>query len=199
MIWSWSFEHRGGLQKKRPGDQVPGLGTSRQTLGKGKRAGSVPGVSGAACQENSYTAENYNVLHSRRRSGQLECRAMPASARRKVLVVDDVADSAESFAALLRVLGHEPRCVTDARVAVAAALEMTPDVAFLDIGMPHVNGYQLAASLREKFGAKLCLVALTAYGSAADREMSRGAGFDAHLVKPADLEMIQTVLKDLLR
>lgn len=102
------------------------------------------------------------------------------------------------LAVLLRVLGHEPRCVTDSRLAVAAALDFSPHIAFLDIGMPHINGYELAKELREVFGSKLCLVAVTAYGSPKDREMSRLAGFDAHLLKPADLAMIDEALRTLL-
>lgn len=123
---------------------------------------------------------------------------MPAKpTARKILVVDDNADAAESLAVLLRVLGHEVRCVTDPRLALDAALTLNPDAAFLDIGMPHINGYELAATLRESFGRKLCLVAFTAYGSATDREMSRAAGFNAHLVKPAELEKISDVLNHL--
>lgn len=119
---------------------------------------------------------------------------MPQARSRKVLVVDDNADGADSLAALLKILGHKVRCVTDPRLAVATALEMAPDVAFLDIGMPHINGYELAAMLRKTFGPELWLVALTAYGSAGDRELSRVAGFNAHLLKPAELDLIEATL-----
>jgi CheY-like chemotaxis protein len=115
----------------------------------------------------------------------------------RVLVVDDNVDNADTLAALLRLLGRDVRCVTDARLAAAAALEFSPHVAFVDIGMPHINGYELARVLREKFGRELRLIALTGYGSAKDREMSRLVGFDAHLVKPADVETIDALLKRL--
>jgi CheY-like chemotaxis protein len=115
----------------------------------------------------------------------------------KILVVDDNADAADSLAALLKLLGHEAQCVTDSRLAISAALQMNPNVAFLDIGMPHINGYELAATLRKTFGTKVSLVALTAYGSAADREMSRVVGFDAHLLKPAEFHMIEAALNSL--
>jgi CheY-like chemotaxis protein len=115
----------------------------------------------------------------------------------KILVVDDNADAADSLAALLKLLGHEVQCVTDPRRAVETALQMNPDVAFLDIGMPHINGYELAAAFRKTFGAMVCVVALTAYGSAGDREMSRVVGFDAHLLKPAELYMIEAALNSL--
>jgi CheY-like chemotaxis protein len=122
---------------------------------------------------------------------------VPPPSPRRVLIVDDNADSAESLAALLRMLGHEPRSVTDPRLAMDAALEFSPSIAFIDIGMPHINGYELARALRERFGTKLCLVALTAYGSAGDRQMSRSVGFDAHLLKPADIELINEALSTL--
>lgn len=116
----------------------------------------------------------------------------------RVLIVEDNVDGANTLAALLRLLGREVRFVTDARLAAAAASEFMPHVAFLDIGMPHINGYELARVLRERFGREIRLVALTGYGSAKDREMSRLVGFDAHLVKPADVETIDTLLKGLL-
>lgn len=122
---------------------------------------------------------------------------MPQRATWKILVVDDNADGAESLAALLRLLGHEVRCVSDSRLAVGTALDFSPQVAFLDIGMPHINGYELARMLRETFGENLRLVAITAYGSARDREMSRLAGFDTHLLKPAELKTLEAALNRL--
>lgn len=117
--------------------------------------------------------------------------------RLKILVVDDNADAADSLAALLKVLGHDAKRVTDPRLAVPTALQMNPEVAFLDIGMPHINGYELAAMLRETFGPKMRLIALTGYGSVRDREVSRLVGFDAHLLKPAELHAIDAALNSL--
>ena len=97
----------------------------------------------------------------------------------------------------MKVLGHDAKPVMDPRLAVPTALQMNPEVAFLDIGMPHINGYELAAMLRKTFGTKMRLIALTGYGSARDREVSRLVGFDAHLLKPAELQEIDAALNSL--
>jgi CheY-like chemotaxis protein len=98
------------------------------------------------------------------------------------LVVDDNQDAAESLARLLGTMGCEAVHFTDPRDALARALELKPHVAFLDIGMPHINGYELARQLRIRFpSASLKIVAITGYGGPEDRKASRHAGFDAHV------------------
>ena len=106
---------------------------------------------------------------------------------RRVLVVEDNIDSAESMLLLLRNVGHEVTVVNDGREAVDAALAFHPDVILLDIGLPGVDGFHLARKLRmlpETSGARL--IAVSGYGQEKDREMSKAAGFDLHLVKPVD-------------
>jgi CheY-like chemotaxis protein len=118
-----------------------------------------------------------------------------AATGRRVLVVDDNADAAETLAMVLIGHGHEVKVVHDAREVVAVADRFRPDVAILDIGLPHIDGYQLARNLRGRAGtAKAVLIALTGYGQPEDVERARVAGFDHHLVKPVSLETLHSSL-----
>jgi signal transduction histidine kinase len=113
----------------------------------------------------------------------------------RVLVADDNVDAAESLSILLQLAGHEVRVAYDGEQAVHVAGAFRPDLAFLDIGMPRMDGYQAARALRALPGmGKLRLVALTGWGAAQDRERSRAAGFDHHLLKPAFPEQVQAIL-----
>jgi CheY-like chemotaxis protein len=124
----------------------------------------------------------------------------PAEAREdhgpaRVLLVEDNVDAAEALAELLRMWGHEVDVVHDGASAVGRAGEARPDVVLLDIGLPGMDGYQVAGALRalpELQGA--LLVALTGYGQEADRRRSAAAGFDHHLVKPVDLEELKRLI-----
>ncbi len=109
-----------------------------------------------------------------------------ASPRRRVLVVDDNTDSADSLAVLLKVAGHEVRTAYEGPAALRAAAAFRPEVVLLDIGLPRMDGYAVARRLREEVGLKAALVALTGYGQDEDRCRSQEAGFDAHLVKPVE-------------
>jgi len=112
-----------------------------------------------------------------------------------VLVVDDNVDTAESTALLLRMRGHEVYVAHDGLQAVESARTLRPDVVLLDISLPGLDGYQVAARLRgdpELRHARL--VAVTGYGWDEDRQRSRAAGFDEHLVKPVDLAEFERVL-----
>jgi CheY-like chemotaxis protein len=113
----------------------------------------------------------------------------------RVLVVDDNADAAEMLAALLEVQGHAVSVEYDARGALARARNEHPDVLLLDIGLPDMDGYELARRLRaQPENAGATLVALTGYGQKQDRQEARQAGFDHYLVKPADLNEVNEVL-----
>ncbi len=113
---------------------------------------------------------------------------------RRILVVDDNKDSAESIAMLLRLWGHDVRTALDGKTALETAQAFRPQVVLLDIGLPNVDGYQVAKQLRQDYGQDgLLLVAVTGYGQREDRRRSAEAGFDRHLVKPvnpADLEVL---------
>jgi CheY-like chemotaxis protein len=111
------------------------------------------------------------------------------------LLVDDNRDSAESLAQLLRLFGHEVWQAYSGRDALALARTHRPDLVLLDIGMPDLNGYEVARQLRaDPSFAVTTLVALTGYGSDEDRRRSLAAGFDGHLVKPIDFTDLERIL-----
>jgi PAS domain S-box-containing protein len=113
----------------------------------------------------------------------------------RLLVVDDNMDAAESFALLLLASGHKVRTAYDGPSAVEAARVYRPDVAFLDIGLPGLNGYEVARAIRlQSENEKVVLVAMTGYGQETDRKLSKEAGFDHHLVKPADFDKVKQIL-----
>jgi CheY-like chemotaxis protein len=110
-----------------------------------------------------------------------------SSAPQRILVAEDNADLAESVAMLLRIEGHEVRIAHDGPSALELADEFGPNTAVLDIGLPGLNGYELARKLRARQdGRGLLLIAVTGYGQPEDHVRSREAGFDVHLVKPLD-------------
>jgi CheY-like chemotaxis protein len=100
------------------------------------------------------------------------------------MIVDDNVDAAETMGELLRAQGHAVRVFHDPVSALASLAHGAPDIALLDIGLPVMNGYELGVKIREACGDACRLVALTGYGQDGDKEQSRAAGFDAHLVKP---------------
>jgi CheY-like chemotaxis protein len=108
-----------------------------------------------------------------------------AASSRRVLVVDDNADAAASLAVLLKLEGHDARVAHSGPSALEAVEQSRPEVVFLDIGMPGMDGYEVARRLRAQHGAAgLRLVALTGWGQEHDRQRAREAGFDHHLTKP---------------
>ncbi len=114
--------------------------------------------------------------------------------KRKILVVDDQVDAASILARLLRSRGHQPRVASDGASALEAIAAELPDVVLLDIGLPGMNGYEIARRIRAEAGNNsVLLVALTGYGQDADIRLAREAGFDHHLVKPTDLEAIEAL------
>ncbi len=113
------------------------------------------------------------------------------SAARRILVVDDNRDSAESMAMLLQLCGHQTWLAFDGSSAVSLAAEHSPDVVVLDIGLPGMDGYQVARTLRGlPQTSDSLLIALTGYGQEQDRQRSKAAGFSQHLVKPVDVESL---------
>jgi PAS domain S-box-containing protein len=113
----------------------------------------------------------------------------------RILVVDDNHDAAELLADVLTARGHQTRMAHDAPAALRVAAELNPDVALLDIGLPVMDGYELAARLRELPGlAKVRLIAVTGYGQESDRQKTQLAGFHRHLVKPVDVDAVEASL-----
>jgi CheY-like chemotaxis protein len=118
-----------------------------------------------------------------------------AAPQRRILVVDDNVDAADSLALLLGMEGHDVRVAHDGPSALAAVEADPPDLVFLDIGMPVMNGYDVAERLRQRPGLEhLRLVAMTGWGQEEDRRRSQEAGFDHHLVKPVEPNALHQLL-----
>jgi CheY-like chemotaxis protein len=115
--------------------------------------------------------------------------------RRNILIADDNQDALESLALMLRMEGHEVYCASDGEEALALAGERKPEIVVLDVGMPKLDGCEVARRIRaESWGRGAVLVALTGWGQDVDRVRSREAGFDMHLVKPVDPAMLCDML-----
>ena len=118
-----------------------------------------------------------------------------SAAAQRILIVDDNADCANTLSMLLRMSGHAVETANGGLEALELAARTPPDVVFLDIGLPGMNGYEVARRLRQNDGRKdLLLVALSGYGQVGDRQRSNDAGFDHHLVKPVSLERLHELL-----
>lgn len=121
--------------------------------------------------------------------------AAPAAGRRRILVVDDNRDAALSLALLLQIGGHETRTAHDGAEALQAAEAFQPHVVLLDIGLPKMNGYDVCRAIRSRpWGKEITLVAVTGWGQPKDRQISKEAGFDEHLVKPVEPCTLQAVV-----
>ena len=119
----------------------------------------------------------------------------PVVPRRRILIVDDNEDGATSLSMLLNLVGHQTFTANDGHEALSAFERIRPDVALLDIGLPGINGFEVARRIRElPFGREAVLIAVTGWGQEDDRSRSRAAGFDAHLVKPVNHEELTKLL-----
>ena len=119
-------------------------------------------------------------------------------ARRRILVVDDNLDSAESLAMMLELLGHDVTAAHDGLEAVEVAKTFAPELAFLDVGMPRMNGYDAARLIRQQPECSgVMLVALTGWGQEEDKQRSYEAGFDVHMVKPIDFDAVEKLISEL--
>ncbi len=116
--------------------------------------------------------------------------------RRRVLVVDDNVDAAATLAQLVELLGHDTAVAYDGLQAIEAARAAPFDIVLLDLGMPHLDGIETAKRLRTTpGGAHLFIAAVTGWGQDADRERTRRAGFDLHLVKPVPVDVLTELLE----
>ncbi|MGH2746244.1 MAG: ATP-binding response regulator [Thermoleophilaceae bacterium] len=119
----------------------------------------------------------------------------PASRRLRILVIDDNRDAAESLCMLLDLLGHETRAAHDGPSGLDITKEFRPQAVFIDIGMPGMSGYEVCGRLRKLTHTEdVVCVALTGFGAEEDRERSRDAGFDHHLVKPLEIAALRDIL-----
>src|SRR5262245_11188734 len=120
---------------------------------------------------------------------------IPNGCKRRILLVDDSQDTVAMMATLLQGLGHEVSTAFDGLQALQAAAESPPDVVILDIGLPKMNGYEVARRLKQEPGGKgIKLIALTGWGQEDDKQRALDAGFDYHLVKPVKIDAIQSLL-----
>jgi DNA-binding response OmpR family regulator len=118
--------------------------------------------------------------------------------RFRILVVDDNHDSALSLAMMLSIMGHETRTAHDGETAVSTAESFLPDVVLLDIGLPLLNGYEVAQRIREQsWGASMFLIAVTGWGQEEDRQRSSEVGLNVHMVKPVEPAALEKLLADL--
>ena len=115
---------------------------------------------------------------------------------RRVLVVDDNRDSADTLAELVRIWGHDVRTANDGPAALECARRFRPQVVLLDVGLPGMDGYELARRLRAEGLAGDVLVSVTGYGQDEDRRRAAEAGFDLHLTKPVDPAQLRALLEE---
>jgi CheY-like chemotaxis protein len=122
----------------------------------------------------------------------------PPVQRFKILVVDDNHDSALSMSMMLSIMGHDTRTAHDGETAVATAQTFLPDVVLLDIGLPKLNGYEVAQRIREQsWGAAMYLIAVTGWGQDEDRQRSSEVGLNLHMVKPVEPAALEKLLAGL--
>ena len=118
--------------------------------------------------------------------------------RCRILVVDDFHDNADSLAILLQSMGHEVQISYRGEQALEMAEKFRPDIAFIDLGMPKVDGYEVCRHIRaQTWGARMYLVAQTGWGQEFDRRRTQAAGFDQHMVKPLELDILDALLRRL--
>ena len=125
--------------------------------------------------------------------------AAAGTKKRRVLIVDDNHDAADTLAMMVRLLGHETRAVYDPKTVEGEVAAFTPEIVFLDVGMPGRSGYDVARALRDAHGEGLVIVAVTGWGQPEDRQRTSQAGFDHHLVKPPDIQAITDICSKGLR
>ncbi len=157
--------------------------------------GRVEAFSNGPGQGTEFVARLPALVKTASPAASAEPAAKASVERLRVLVVDDNEDAAKSMAMLLRMAGHELRTAHDGLAAIETAEEFRPDVVLLDIGLPGMDGYEVARRLRAATSLNAAvLVALTGYGQEEDRRKSSDAGFDHHLVKPVDLQALDDLL-----
>jgi CheY-like chemotaxis protein len=125
-----------------------------------------------------------------------EADPVPATRGLSIVLADDNRDSAESLKMLLELEGHAVQAAHDGEEAFALVESVRPRVVLLDIGMPKLNGYEVAAKIRmQAWGRELRLIALTGWGQSQDRRRAAEAGFDHHLTKPVELDTVLSLVR----
>jgi len=173
-----------------------GVGLTVAKMITGLHGGSIDVRSEGLGHGTEFTVRLPLVPQSARTQGADVDRAgTPPMAQRRILVVDDNADAAASLALLLKFSGHEVHVAHEGEAALRLAETLRPDAVLLDVGMPGLDGYEVARRLRSGPGTKdLVIIAVTGYGAEADRRRARAAGFDHHLTKPIDLGSVADLI-----
>jgi CheY-like chemotaxis protein len=178
-----------------------GPGRARTGLGIGlalaKRLIELHGGSIDGSSEGPGTGTTFTVrlplspaIHAQKRRASMP----PPSARCRVLVAEDIPDAAEMMRLMVECMGHDVRVAADGVQAVALAHEFNPQIALLDIGMPRMDGYEAARAIRNALGRSIVLVALTGWGQEEDQRRAYAAGFDRHVTKPADPDVLESLI-----
>ncbi len=129
-------------------------------------------------------------------AARIEAESPVPQSKCRILVVDDLHDNADSLGMVLQSMGHEVRIAYEGEQALVVAEQFRPDVAMIDLGMPNVDGYEVCRRIRAfPWGAKMFLIAQTGWGQEFDRRRTQSAGFDQHLVKPLDLDVLNELLR----
>ena len=186
-----------GSIRNRPAQGGLGIGLSLARKLVEMHGGSIEARSGGLGEGSEFLVRLPLPAAQRQTVVAYDRRSSPGAAMsaRRVLIVDDNVDAAESLGALLRLMGHEVRIAFDGHSAMAAASAHLPEVVLLDIRMPEMDGYTVAGQLRkERRLSGVRIVALTGHGHEEDRRKSREAGFDEHLVKPVARDALRTLL-----
>jgi DNA-binding response OmpR family regulator len=116
----------------------------------------------------------------------------------RILVIEDHEDSREMLRQFLQYEGYDVEVAADGRVGIDAALEHPPVVALIDLGLPQLDGFEVARTIRERLGHSIWLVALTSRTTPADRRRSADAGFDLHVAKPVAIDRLSDILRDIV-
>ena len=160
--------------------------------------GNVTAESEGAVQASTFTAPLPALEGPSGAAGEVPGPQVAPGAGLNVLLVDDNVDAAESMAIILQMDGHATRVASHGHKALEIATDFKPQAVFLDIGMPGMDGYQVAkALLSEHVAHRPVLIALTGWGTKQDRARTKAAGFDYHLTKPASIEVVEQLLESL--
>ena len=158
--------------------------------------GTVRASSGGPGRGSTFTVELPFCETATRPAPREEADSAPIAGNgMRILVVDDNHDAADMLKVALELFGHRVEVAHDGPTALEISEPFAPDLALLDIGLPVMDGYELAGRLRKKRTASERLIALTGYGQEEDRRLTAAAGFDVHLVKPIDLDELQRVIE----
>ena len=159
-------------------------------------SGTVEVMSAGAGQGSEFTVRLPISRSSEEQTCEPRAPSVPKARSRNILIIDDNEDSAQTLGDLLELAGHQATVAHNGPDGLAAAGRLRPDVVVLDIGLPGMNGYEVARRIRaEPWGAPILLIALTGWGQPQDKREAEAAGFDHHVTKPFDIDALDGLLQ----